>query len=79
LLKKILLFQILFRYSIQTKQMSKKRKAPSKITPNDLLTISKRIQREEMISQGAQVLRASRVHTSKKDYSRKLKHKAKQY
>ena len=59
--------------------MSKKRKAPSTITPMDLVTISKRIQREEMLEQGAQVLRASRVHTSKKDYSRKLKHKAKQF
>ena len=59
--------------------MAKNRKAPSKITPMDLVTISKRKQREEMLSQGAQVLRASRVHTSKKDYSRKLKHKAKQY
>lgn len=59
--------------------MAKNRKAPSTITPMELVKIEKRKQREEMLSQGAQVLRASRVHTSKKDYSRKLKHKAKQF
>ena len=52
-----------------------KKKNKSEISPMDLVKISKRKQREEMIAQGAQTLRATRTHKSKKDYNRNPKHK----
>lgn len=56
-----------------------KKKTKKEITPMDLVKISKRKQREEMLEQGAQTLRASRVHKSNKDYTRKRKHKGQEY
>ena len=60
--------------------MAKKRnKKKLVITPQDILNGMKKISREEMLSQGAQTLRASRVHKTVKDYSRKRKHKNKEF
>jgi len=59
--------------------MSKSRKKNFTITAEQTFKGLKSAQRDQMISQGAQTLRASIVHTSLKDYSRKKKHKNEQY
>ena len=59
--------------------MAKNRKKNFAITPKDILNGMKKISREEMLSQGAQTLRASITHKSPKDYNRKRKHKNLEY
>jgi len=59
--------------------MAKQRKKKLVITPEHTLKGMKKISRDEMLSQGAQTLRASRVHKSTKDYNRKQKHKNQEY
>jgi len=59
--------------------MAKNRKKNFFITPDMILMGMKKINREEMLSQGAQTLRASIAHNSTKDYSRKQKHKNQEY
>jgi hypothetical protein len=59
--------------------MSKNRKKNFAITPKDILNGMKKINREDMLSQGAQTLRASVAHKSVKDYDRTRKHKNQEY
>lgn len=53
--------------------------ANKKKKKNTTLTAMKKAQRDTMLSQGAQTLRASRVHKTLKDYSRKRKHKNQEF